>query len=144
VRVRPVIEHGMRLVRYDKNSDSGWYAGVQFNYVVYDARAPWEGLEGERDRDVGSAEHVHVVGPYRVLVYAHPFTVQSRAGPDDVAISGRVLSSDAAPAVLLTAFVDSTRCLASESRRSESTPAALGGGRPEGGARSGRDRQGAV
>jgi hypothetical protein len=76
VRVRPVIEHGMRLVRYDKNSDSGWYAGVQFNYVVYDARAPWGGVSKESAIATwGRPSTVHVVGPYRVLVYAHPFTV---------------------------------------------------------------------
>jgi hypothetical protein len=76
VRVRPVIEHGTRLVRYDKNSDSGWYAGVQFNYVVYDALAPWGGVSKESAIATwGRPSSVHVVGPYRVLVYAHPFTV---------------------------------------------------------------------
>jgi hypothetical protein len=76
VQVRPVIEHGTRLVRYDKNSDSRWYAGVQFNYVVYNARAPWGGVSKESAIETwGRPSTVHVVGPYRVLVYSHPFTV---------------------------------------------------------------------
>ena len=76
VQVRPVIEYGTRLVRYDKNSDSGWYAGVRFNYVVYDARAPWGGVSKESAIATwGPPNTVQVVGPYRVLVYARPFTV---------------------------------------------------------------------
>jgi hypothetical protein len=76
VRVRPVIEYGTRLVRYEKNSDSVWYAGVQFDYVVYDALAPWGGVSTESATATwGRPSSVHVVGPYRVLVYAHPFTV---------------------------------------------------------------------
>jgi hypothetical protein len=76
VRVRPVIEHGTHLVRYQKNSDSLWYAGVQFNYVVYDALAPWGGVSKQSAIATwGRPSSVHVVGPYRVLVYAHPFTV---------------------------------------------------------------------
>jgi hypothetical protein len=76
VRVRPVIEYGSHLVRYDKNSDSAWYAGVQFNYVVYNALAPWGGVSKESAIATwGQPSVVHVVGPYRILVYAHPFTV---------------------------------------------------------------------
>jgi hypothetical protein len=76
VQVRPVIEHGTRLVRYEKNSDSLWYAGVQFNYVVYNALAPWGGVSKQSAIATwGRPSTVHVVGPYRVLVYAHPFTV---------------------------------------------------------------------
>jgi hypothetical protein len=76
VRVRPVIEHGTRLVRYEKNSNSVWYAGVRFNYVVYNALAPWGGVSKESAIATwGRPSSVHVVGPYRVLVYARPFTV---------------------------------------------------------------------
>ena len=76
VQVRPVIEYGTHLVRYEKNSDSVWYAGVQFNYVVYDAQAPWGGVSKNSAISTwGRPSSVRVVGPYRVLVYAHPFTV---------------------------------------------------------------------
>ena len=37
IGIRPVIEHGSTLVRYEKNSDAAWYTGVRFNYVVYNA-----------------------------------------------------------------------------------------------------------
>ncbi|HEY5272982.1 MAG TPA: hypothetical protein VIJ34_07080 [Acidimicrobiales bacterium] len=76
VRVRPVIEHGTQLVRYAKNSDSGWYAGAQFNYVVYNALAPWGGVSKKSAIATwGRPSTAYVIGPYRVLVYAHPFTV---------------------------------------------------------------------
>jgi hypothetical protein len=76
IRVRPVIEHGTRLVRYEKNSDSLWYKGEQFNYVVYNAQAPWGGVSKESAIATwGRPSTEHSVGPYRVLVYAHPFTV---------------------------------------------------------------------
>ena len=69
--MRPVIEHGTQLVRYSKNSDSGWYAGAQFNYVVYNATAPWGGVsKKKRDRDLGPTKHrvTRDPGPYQVLV----------------------------------------------------------------------------
>ena len=76
IRVRPVIEHGTQLVRYEKNSDSLWYKGEQFNYVVYNAQAPWGGVSKQSAIATwGRPSTVHVVGPYRVLVYSHPFTV---------------------------------------------------------------------
>jgi hypothetical protein len=76
IQVRPVIEHGTQLVRYEKNSDALWYKGQQFNYVVYNALAPWGGVSKESAIATwGRPSRVHVVGPYRVLVYSHPFTV---------------------------------------------------------------------
>ncbi len=78
IAVRPVIEHGNRLVRYEKNSDSLWYEGERFTYVVYDALAPWGGVSKQSAIATwGRPSAVDVVGPYRVLVYAHPFTVST-------------------------------------------------------------------
>jgi hypothetical protein len=64
------------LVRYEKNSDAAWYKGVRFNYVVYNAQAPWGGVSKKSAVATwGYPSSVHVIGPYRVLVYAHPFSV---------------------------------------------------------------------
>lgn len=76
VAVRPVVSDAGRLVRYEKQSNASWYAGVDFDFYVYDSAFIWNG----DDRAVGIATfgrpiRTYAVGTYRVLVWPVPIHI---------------------------------------------------------------------
>lgn len=80
VDVRPVVDHGGRLVRYDRVSSAAWYRH-RVNFLIFQPGAPWGGVD--------NASGVATFGPpsrtynpygYRVLVWDHPLTVSPKPG----------------------------------------------------------------
>lgn len=81
VTVRPVIATPQgRLLRYQRQSPGSWYRGKSFNFFVYEPASPWNGVNSAAARRTwGAPAQVINDGPYRVLVYAHPFRVSPTA-----------------------------------------------------------------
>lgn len=76
VRVRPVISLGGHLVRYQKNSTADWYSGKRFNFFVYEPTSLWNGdTERAAVRDWGPPSRIWRIGPYRIVVFQHYFSV---------------------------------------------------------------------
>ncbi|MHB8340330.1 MAG: hypothetical protein ACYDB7_04050 [Mycobacteriales bacterium] len=77
VAVRPVIAGpNGRLVRYLKQSTRSWYTGKSFEFLVYDASAPFGGVDASTAAATfGPPAQRFVVDGYAVLVYAHPVSV---------------------------------------------------------------------
>jgi hypothetical protein len=78
VVVRPVVtlsgDH--HIVRYTRLSSSAWYGGG-FEFLVYNATAPWAGVDAQSARaSFGPPQHVAAVGPYHVLTWAHDLTLR--------------------------------------------------------------------
>jgi hypothetical protein len=81
VRIRPVLEHGNRLVRYDRESDAAWYAGQHFSFVVFQPGAAWGGVGlATATATFGRPAHAYGVDGYEVLVWRRPFTVSPENG----------------------------------------------------------------
>ncbi len=81
VRVRPVLEHNNRLVRYDRESDAAWYAGQHFSFLVFQPGAPWGGVGiTTATATFGRPVHSYGVDGYEVLVWRRPFTVSPYNG----------------------------------------------------------------
>jgi hypothetical protein len=76
VVVRPVRkEHGGDLGRSYYESAVDWYAGQQFQFLVY-AEPDYQGVDGSRaTRTWGRPAHEYVVGTYHVFVWPKPFRV---------------------------------------------------------------------
>lgn len=79
VVIRPVIARpGGRLVRYGKQTTSSWYAGEQFQFLVYNGANPWGGVDrATATGTFGAPAHVYTVGTYSVLVFPRPVTVST-------------------------------------------------------------------
>lgn len=82
VRVRPVVPNqDGRLVRYDRESDARWYAGREFDFVVFQPGAASAGVSlADASRTWGPPAHQYTVDGYQVAVWAHPFRVPAAHG----------------------------------------------------------------
>jgi len=71
VVVRPVTNNAAgNLLRYDRQSSDSWYAGVSFQFFVYDTRRPWRAVDtASAVATFGMPSHTYSVGSYRVLVW---------------------------------------------------------------------------
>jgi hypothetical protein len=81
VTVRPVIAaSGNRLVRYQKQSAASWYGkGSQFNFLIFNARAVWNGVNGvPAVATFGQPTKVYAYGTYRIYFWAKPFTLSTK------------------------------------------------------------------
>jgi len=78
VVVRPVVTNSSsyHVVRYTRLSSSAWYGGG-FEFLVYNATAPWGGVDAQSAlASFGPPQHVAAVGPYHVLTWAHDLSVR--------------------------------------------------------------------
>ncbi len=76
VRVRPVVAQDGRIVRYNRQSAAGWYAGKSFEFLVFNRAQPWLGVDAATaSATFGRPAHSYVVGAYQVLVWSHPIAV---------------------------------------------------------------------
>jgi len=78
VLVRPVVTIGgdQHVVRYTRLSSSSWYGGG-FQFLVYNASAPWGGVDAQSAlTSFGPPQDVAAVGPYYVLTWAHELSVR--------------------------------------------------------------------
>lgn len=92
VTVRPVLaaqDGGIK--RQALLSSDAWYEGRKFQFVVFGAPAGYRGLRA-RTLPWGSPRYVHVVGPYRVLVWDHDLRVRAFGQPETAA-AGRAHAS---------------------------------------------------
>lgn len=77
VVVRPVIAlpGGLELARYLRQTSADWY-GRPFNFLVYDAAAPWGDVDfASAVATFGRPAAIERVGPYRVLVWHRPLRI---------------------------------------------------------------------
>ncbi|MGD0985348.1 MAG: hypothetical protein ABSA65_16275 [Acidimicrobiales bacterium] len=76
VTVRPVIANQEgKLGRYMKLSSAGWYAGQQFQFLVYETPA-YQGVDStSATKTWGPPAHIYAVGGYHVLVWSNTFSV---------------------------------------------------------------------
>ncbi len=83
VAVRPVtVGRDGLLVRYDKQSDAGWYAGKRFQFLVYDSANIWQGVDaGAAVATFGRPRTIYDVGSYRVLRWSRALTVSAALLP---------------------------------------------------------------
>ncbi len=77
VRVRPVIANPAgRLVGYQRQSSSTWFAGKSFQFLVYDTAHWWGNVDlTSASATFGPAARTYDVGTYRVLVWDRPLSV---------------------------------------------------------------------
>jgi hypothetical protein len=77
VAVRPVIAGPSgRLVRYDRQSETDWYAGQTFQFLVYDTAHLWGDVDASSASiTFGPVAQIYSVGTYRVLVWRHAISV---------------------------------------------------------------------
>ena len=77
IQVRPVITGPAGLIeRYARQSLNVWYENKTTDFLVYNANVNIDAITRASARSTfGPAKHVYAVGPYRVLVYAHPIQV---------------------------------------------------------------------
>ncbi len=77
VMVRPVVTTPKgRVVRYQRQSTSSWYADRSFQFLVFDTARPWGGVDSATaSATFGPVARTYVVGTYRVLVWSHPVRV---------------------------------------------------------------------
>jgi hypothetical protein len=76
VTIRPVIADHGRLVRYGRQGTADWYAGQQFQFLVYDTTDPWGGVDADTAAATfGPVAATYRVAGYRVLTWAHPLTI---------------------------------------------------------------------
>ena len=74
--VRPVwANQEGKLGRYMKLSSASWYAGQQFQFLVYQTPV-YQGVDSaSATRTWGPPAHTYVVGGYHVLVWSNTFSV---------------------------------------------------------------------
>jgi hypothetical protein len=79
VVLRPVIERpGKRLVRWARQTDASWYAGVPFTFVVVEPRDVWRGVNAViAELTFGRPASILETTGYEVLVYNHPLSVST-------------------------------------------------------------------
>ena len=77
IRLRPVIEgSGRRLVRFERQSDSAWYVGERFSYLVFNVEHPWRGVNAvTASTTFGSGYRSYRVGAFEILVWPKAFSV---------------------------------------------------------------------
>ena len=76
VHVRPVISYHGHLVRYEKNAARDWYAHRRFNFFVFEPTSIWNGDTARAaTRDWGPPSRIWRIGPYKILVFPHYFSV---------------------------------------------------------------------
>ncbi len=78
VRVAPVRFFDGQLRRYGRESTSRWYAGREFDFVVYDTGAPAGGVSLAAATQIcGPLRQTASVDRYVVFVCSHPFTISA-------------------------------------------------------------------
>ncbi len=77
VTVRPLITNpAHRIKRYERQSSADWYRGVAFEFLVYNVRHPWRGIDASTAIwTFGRPKQGYVVGPYRVIIWPQPIRV---------------------------------------------------------------------
>jgi hypothetical protein len=81
VAVRPVVANGGKIVRYDRQSTSDWYADQEFQFLVFDTANPWGGVdEKSATATFGPPQASYRVGPYEVLTWGTPITISEKVG----------------------------------------------------------------
>ncbi len=79
VTVRPVTgDPGERVVRYERQSSAGWYAGQSFDFLLYDTAIPGSFDSVTASLTFGPPLHTYTIGSYKVLVWSHPISVSVR------------------------------------------------------------------
>ena len=86
VTVRPVLaDPEGKLGRYMKLSSANWYAGQQFQFLIYETPI-YQGVDSvSAVRTWGRPAHTYVVGGYHVLVWSNTFSVAPFPPPQDQA-----------------------------------------------------------
>ena len=86
VTVRPVLaDPDGKLGRYMKLSSANWYAGQQFQFLVYETPV-YQGVDSaSATKTWGPPAHTYVVGGYHVLVWSNTFSVAPFPPPQDQA-----------------------------------------------------------
>jgi hypothetical protein len=86
VTVRPVwANQEGKLGRYMKLSSATWYAGQQFQFLVYETPV-YQGVHSASAiKTWGRPAHTYVVGDYHVLVWSNTFSVAPFPPPQDQA-----------------------------------------------------------
>jgi len=81
VKVRPVVTGPSgQLERYPRQSSGAWYSAQPFTFLVYQPSAPWGGVDAQSATATwGHPSESYTVGSYTVLVWHHPFRVDSSA-----------------------------------------------------------------
>lgn len=78
VRVAPVRFYDGRLRRYGRESSSRWYEGNEFDFVVYDTKAPAGGVSPAAAVQLcGPLRQTASINHYVVFVCSHPFTISA-------------------------------------------------------------------
>ncbi len=81
VSVRPVITNQGKIVRYDRQSTSAWYADQKFQFLVFDTANPWGGVDAtSATATFGPPDQSFRVGPYQVLTWNSPVTISPTIG----------------------------------------------------------------
>jgi hypothetical protein len=70
VTVRPVTTISGKIIQFDRQLDTGWYAGQSFGFLVYDTARPWHGVNATSAiATFGHPTQVFSVGTYRVMTW---------------------------------------------------------------------------
>jgi hypothetical protein len=81
IAVRPVIAYNGKVVRYDRQATSDWYAGQQFQFLVFDTANPWGDVdETSATATFGPFANSYRFGSYEVLTWTTPITVSPEVG----------------------------------------------------------------
>lgn len=81
VTVRPVMTTNGKIVRYDRQSTTDWYADQEFQFLVFDTANPWGGVdEKSATATFGSPDNIYRIGSYEVLTWSTPITVSPEVG----------------------------------------------------------------
>jgi hypothetical protein len=78
--VRPVIVKTSDgdIVPYGRSSDSSWYTGTPFQFLVYNSALPFGGVGTKSaEHTFGKPTHIYRVGTYYVLTFARPITLSA-------------------------------------------------------------------
>lgn len=85
VTVRPVMTDPQgRLEGYDRESESAWYTGRRFQFLIYYVATPTNGVDATSARATfGRPSQTYTMGGYQILVWPHPVEVPAgtSAGP---------------------------------------------------------------
>lgn len=81
IRVRPVIALDGKIVRYQRMSAGRWYRYRNFQFLVFNAVAPWGGVDAASATETfGAPRRTYRVGQLEVLVWSHAIHVTARGG----------------------------------------------------------------